>query len=113
MGMKVKGGMYCLNCQSPVPAQKSTHRLRNTVAGVTAPITGGYSLAAAASGEWHCQRCGGPVVSVGHLERQQKNQELATKPFSEWPISEQFYALIGGAIVLLIVIAIIVAAAGG
>src|SRR3712207_5646107 len=64
MAVQVKGGMFCPQCNSPVAAQKRTHRLRNTAAVVAAPVTAGASLAAAASGQWHCPRCGGPVVKL-------------------------------------------------
>ena len=60
-GMKVKGGMYCDTCDKPVSAQKSTDRFRNSLLAVAAPATGGYSMAAAGVGQWHCPDCGGPV----------------------------------------------------
>jgi len=62
--MKVKGGVYCQSCDRPVAAQKSTHRLRNVAAVVTAPTTLGVSLLGTAAGKWHCPLCGGPVVPV-------------------------------------------------
>jgi endogenous inhibitor of DNA gyrase (YacG/DUF329 family) len=69
MGLKVKSGMYCPTCQTPVAAQKSTHRLRNLGAAVTAPVTAGLSLAAAKAGDWHCPSCGGPVIPARAVER--------------------------------------------
>jgi predicted RNA-binding Zn-ribbon protein involved in translation (DUF1610 family) len=68
MGVKVKGNMYCDACQRPVAGQKSTHRLRNTAAVITAPVTGGASMAGAASGKWHCPNCGGPVKTIREKE---------------------------------------------
>lgn len=59
--MKTKGGMWCVNEQRPVAAQKSTHRFRNTLATVTLPATALWSAAAMTSGQWHCPHCGGPV----------------------------------------------------
>jgi RNA polymerase subunit RPABC4/transcription elongation factor Spt4 len=71
MGVATKSGMFCYqNCRQPVAAIKSTHRLRNSVVGVTAIGTGGLSLAAAKAGDWHCPSCGGPVMTVKEWNRQ-------------------------------------------
>ncbi len=61
MGVKFQGNMYCDSCQRPVAGQKSTHRLRNAAAALTAPVTGGASVFGAKAGKWHCPHCGGPA----------------------------------------------------
>jgi len=76
MGMKVRGGMFCLQCQKPVAAQKGTHRLRNTIATLSAPLTAGYSLAGLASGAWHCPDCGGPVATLKKVQDGQAKLEV-------------------------------------
>jgi hypothetical protein len=53
--------MWCEGCQSPVAAQRSTHRLRNATSIGAAPLTGGLSLLGARSDDWCCPGCGGPV----------------------------------------------------
>jgi hypothetical protein len=62
--------------------------------GSTALRTGASVLGYAAGG-WHCQRCGGPVYEIRKMEAAQrtaaKNAELASKPTSEWPLSDKFY----------------------
>jgi hypothetical protein len=44
-----------------VAGEKNTHRARNTLMGVAAPITGGYSLMEARIEGYHCPACGSPV----------------------------------------------------
>jgi hypothetical protein len=61
MGVKTKAGMWCDYCVRPVAGQKTTHRARNTVAGMFALGTGGLSLAAAKVDGFHCPMCGQPV----------------------------------------------------
>lgn len=64
MGVKVKGNMWCDQCQRSVAGQKSTHRLRGVVSTVTAPVTAGASLLAVRSDAYHCPTCGGPVREI-------------------------------------------------
>jgi hypothetical protein len=61
MGVKVKGGMFCPQCDKPVAAQKGTARLRNTLGVVFMPVTGGASGLGTQVNDWHCPTCGGPV----------------------------------------------------
>lgn len=62
MGLKTKGGFWCGHCEREIVAQKGTSRLRNTVAILSIPATGGASAAATSCNNWHCPACGGPVT---------------------------------------------------
>src|SRR3954454_17179780 len=58
MGMTTRGGMWCDFCMRPVAGQRPTHRARNLTAFLTAPMTGGASLASLRTDAWHCPTCG-------------------------------------------------------
>jgi hypothetical protein len=71
MGMKTRGGMYCINETKPVAAVKTTTRMRNTFAlGASIATMGGSLLAGKVNG-WHCPDCGGPVTTMASAQRQQ------------------------------------------
>lgn len=53
--------MWCDYCQRPVAGEKTTHRTRNTAAGLSVLATGGLSLLGAKSEGYHCPVCGQPV----------------------------------------------------
>lgn len=61
MGVRVKAGMWCDLCKKPVAGQKSGRRVRGTVSGLLAIPTGGLSLLAVKSDDWHCPDCGQKV----------------------------------------------------
>jgi hypothetical protein len=69
MGVKTKGGMWCDYCARPVAGQKSTHRTRNTAAGITALGTGGVSLLFAKNDAYHCPNCGQPARKMRGTDR--------------------------------------------
>lgn len=71
MGVKVKGGMYCRQCDKPVMAQRNGHGLRNTVAVGGTLATAGLSLLGAKSEKWRCPTCGGPCVPVSQIRTNQ------------------------------------------
>ena len=68
MGVKVRGGCWCPQCERAVAAIKSTHRLRNAAATVAAPVTYGASLAGVRVDDWLCPSCGGPVLKLVSAE---------------------------------------------
>jgi len=53
--------MWCDYCQRPVAGQKPTSRARNTVVGLTVPLTSGLSLLGAKINKPVCPICGQPV----------------------------------------------------
>ena len=108
MGVKVKGGMYCPQCQAPVAAQKTGHGIRNAIATVTAPV-GGVMFAAVEG--WHCPTCGGPVVSLAAIKRSEERRIARDTPFKEWSLADKAGLIWIGAILLILLIAVIVAAA--
>jgi hypothetical protein len=78
MGHATKGGMYCLSCDKPVAAVKTTHGVRNTLAlptmGLTAKVEG-----------WHCPTCGGPVKPAWQAQREKrKRAEKQTAEMAAW-----------------------------
>jgi hypothetical protein len=79
MGVRVKGGMYCPRCKQPVLAQKTGHRVRNTIAIGGVLNTLGLSLLAAKSEKWRCPNCGGPVKPLGRVRRSQPR-----RPKTQW-----------------------------
>jgi hypothetical protein len=62
--MKVRGGMFCKQCDKPVAAQKSTHRMRNVASTAALGLTMGASALGYKGGQWHCPTCGGPVTTL-------------------------------------------------
>jgi len=69
MSVKVQGNRWCDRCKAPVVAVKSTHRMRNSAVAVTAPLTGGLSLAGAKRDPYVCAQCGGPTQRL-RVERE-------------------------------------------
>jgi rubrerythrin len=94
MGVKVKGGMYCRQCDKPVMAQKNGHGLRNTVAVGGTLATAGLSLLGAKSEKWRCPICGGPCVPMSqvrtnqaisdYLIRRQQRKKATGKQKAQW-----------------------------
>jgi hypothetical protein len=62
MGQKMKGGMWCPQCNKPVMGIKNTHRIRNAFSVLAAPATAGASFAGSKVEGYMCPTCGGSVV---------------------------------------------------
>lgn len=77
MAVKVKPGMYCERCETPVAAQKQTHKARSLLLG---PLTYG---AAVKVGEWHCPVCGGPVIPASRAGSAKAERETRTRESQE------------------------------
>jgi hypothetical protein len=86
--------MWCELCSKPVAGVKTTHRARNTIAGLAALPTMGYSLIGSKAGDWHCPGCGQQVRTAtrADIARLQRTQRIANVD----PSGLRFYVRITG-----------------
>lgn len=67
MGQKIKGGMWCDNCDKAVMGVKNKHGVRNTLSVGGALATGGLSLFGGNVENYVCPNCGGRVKKKSPL----------------------------------------------